>query len=365
MSTHKKDKTDKGDIKKYKDLYKNRSDPTILKELISFVKENEPLLKEPETKKYTLLPLQYPDMYKAYEEHSAVFWTAKEIKYAEDIDSWKTLNSDERDFIEKVLAFFAGSDGIVMKNISVNFVEEIIPQEAKIFYAFQNAIEAVHSDTYSRLIDTYVDEKKKNNIFNAIEKMPCVAKKAEWALQWLDASKNIFSERLVAFSAVEGIFFSGSFASIYWLKDRGLMTKALAVSNEFIARDETLHTNFAILVYNHLRFKLSEERIKEIFRSAVDVEIEFITESLPCRLIGMKSTDMIEYIQSVCDYRLSQYGISPMYGSKNPFPFMEKLALNIKSNFFEKTVTDYSMAASKNTEKFDKTTLTNLANEDF
>ncbi len=343
-------KEDKEDQKKFKKLYKNKENN--IKELIDFVNEKEPLLKK--TKKYTLYPLKYPAIYKAYEDHAAVYWTANEIRYSEDILSWKKLSPDEKFFIERILAFFAGSDGIVMENISTNFVEEVSSLEAKQFYAFQNAIEAVHSDVYSRLIDTYV-ETNKDDLFNAIEKLPCVAKKAEWALNWLDSSKNIFAERLVAFSAVEGIFFSGSFCSIYWLKDRGLMTLSLSVSNEFIARDEKMHCDFAILLYNYLNFKLPEERIKEIFKSAVDVEIEFITESLPCKLIGMNSIDMIQYIESVCDYRLGQYGIAPMYGSTNPFPFMEKIGMNIKSNFFEKTVTDYTTGSSGNAYKFDST----------
>jgi ribonucleoside-diphosphate reductase beta chain len=328
----------------YDSLFKKRTlDPLSLNK---FITENEPLLKK-NPNRFTLFPVKYIDIYEAYIKHQSTYWVPNEIRYDEDLTSWAKLTMDEKYFVEHILAFFAGSDGLVMENISINFSSEFQVQEIALFYNFQNMIEGVHSETYSRLIDTFIkDPVRKDNLFKAITNIPCIQKKAEWTMKWFDPVKNIIAERLVAFCAVEGIFFSGAFCALYWLKERGLMTKALAVSNEFIARDEGLHCNFGILLYNHLLFKLSPERITEIFKSAVDVEIEFITESLPCRLIGMTSEMMIEYIKFVCDYRLVQFKVPKLYNAKNPFPFMEKLAINGKTNFFESTVTNYIPASS-------------------
>ncbi len=336
---------------KYEKLWKNKTqDP---ESLMSFIKEHEPLLKE-DPDNYTLFPLKYPDIFQAYIKHRSLYWIPDEIKYDEDLESWSKLNADEKHFIENILAFFAGADGIVMKNINVNFAAEVQVQEAILFYNFQNMIEGIHSETYSRLIDIYIKNPiRKKTLFTAVTTIPSIKKKALWAENWFDSKKHTFAERLVAFCAVEGIFFSGAFCSIYWLKERGLMTKALAVSNEFIARDEGMHCLYSILLYKHLLFKLPDERIQEIFRSAVELEVEFITESLPCNLIGINSKMMTQYLFFLTDYRLEQFGVPKIFNTTNPFPFMEKLGMNGKSNFFEKTVTEYSAAPATNKYDFD------------
>ena len=307
----------------------------------------EILLRE-DPNRFTLFPIRWNDIWKAYETHKSAFWTAQEIDYSADLDDWETLTYNEKHFIEHILAFFAGSDGIVLENLVSNFCREIQIPEVRCFYGFQAMIENIHGETYSLLIDTFVkDEKRKAELFNAIDTIPCVARKAEWALKWVN-NINPFSERLVAFAAVEGIFFSGSFCAIFWLKDRGKMVKALGKSNELISRDEGLHTDFAVLLYGYIQKKLSQERIEEIIREAVEIEENFICESLPCRLIGMNRELMREYIQFVADRLITQLVYNKIYNSKNPFQFMEALSLDGKTNFFEQRVTEYQLANNTN-----------------
>ena len=307
----------------------------------------EVLLKE-DSNRFTLFPIKWKDIWKAYETHKNAFWTAQEIDYSADLDDWNKLSKDEKYFIEQILAFFAGSDGIVLENLISNFCREIQIPEVRCFYGFQAMMENIHSEVYSLLIDTFVkDTKRKTELFNAIETIPSVAKKAKWTLKWVNDT-NPFSERLVAFAAVEGIFFSGSFCAIFWLKDRGLMTKSLGKSNELIARDEGLHTDFAVLLYKYIQKKLSQERIEEIIREAVEIEENFICDSLPCRLIGMNSNLMKKYIQFVADRLMTQLGYQKIFNSKNPFQFMEALSLDGKTNFFEQRVTEYQLANNSN-----------------
>lgn len=303
----------------------------------------EPILTEPEqlSKKFTLFPIVHGKIWEMYKQQMAGFWTADEIDLVQDKIDWETkLNDNERFFIENVLAFFAASDGIVNENLAENFVREVQYTEAKMFYGFQIMMENIHSETYSLLIDTYIkDEEKKSNLFAAIETMPCVAKKADWALRWI--SNGSFAERLIAFAAVEGIFFSGSFCSIYWLKKRGLMP-GLSFSNELISRDEGLHCDFAVHLYNnHIINKLDKNLIKEIILNAVEIEKEFITESLPVRLIGMNSDLMKQYIEFVADRLLTQLNCERIFKSENPFDFMEMISLTRQTNFFEKRVGEY------------------------
>ena len=279
-----------------------------------------------------------------YKQQQACFWTSEEIDLAQDTKDWdEKLNDNERHFIKNVLAFFAASDGIVNENLAENFVNEVQFTEAKFYYGFQIMMENVHSETYSLLIDTYIkDAKEKDRLFNAIDNIPSVAKKADWALKWIDSPN--FQERLIAFAAVEGIFFSGSFCSIYWLKKRGLMP-GLSFSNELISRDEGMHCDFAVLLHNnHLSNQVSEERIKEIIMSALEIEKEFILESLPVRLIGMNSDLMSQYLEYVADRLLIDLKCSPVYGVENPFDFMANISLQGKTNFFEKRVGEYQKA---------------------
>jgi ribonucleoside-diphosphate reductase beta chain len=293
-----------------------------------------------------------------YKTHEAAFWTAEEIDLAQDLTDWReNLNDDERYFITNVLAFFAASDGIVNENLAINFLNEVQYPEARCFYGYQIMIENIHAETYSLLIDTYIsDPKEKDRLFNAIETVPAVKKKAEWALKWIGSDR--FLERLVAFAAVEGIFFSGSFCSIFWLKKRGLMP-GLSFSNELISRDEGLHTDFACLLYkNHIENKLSKERVTEIIISALEIEKEFITESLPVRLIGMNADLMKQYLEFVTDRLLVSLGCDKVYNSANPFDFMENIAIQGKTNFFEKRVGEYQKAGvvnkSQDTFSFDE-----------
>lgn len=308
---------------------------------------NEPILVENKNR-FVIFPLKYMDIWKAYKDAFQLFWTPDEIDLVSDIEDWKTkLNDDERFFIKNILAFFAASDGIVNENLAENFLKEIQFPEAKFFYGFQVMIENVHSETYSLLIDTYIDnEQEKNYLFNALENNPAVKKKGDWALKWIN-SEN-FVERLIAFSVVEGVFFSGSFCSIYWLKNRGLM-KGLGVANEFISRDESIHTDFAVLLYNnYITNKLSNERIMEIMLEAYEIEKEFITESIPVSLIGMNKDLMIQYIEYVVDNLLVSLNQPRYFNSKNPFTFMESIALKSVGNFFEKRMTEYQLATNKN-----------------
>ena len=306
----------------------------------------EPLLNE-EQNRYTLFPIKWPSIWKAYKIQKDSFWTAEEIDYVADKKDWNTLSDNEKYFIEHILAFFAGSDGIVLENLVQNFCSEVKVAEARCAYAFQAMMENVHSEVYSLLIDTYVDGKeRKEQLFNAIETIPCVQEKAEWAIKWINSERS-FAERLVAFAVVEGIFFSGSFCAIFWLKSRGKMVKALGTSNELIARDEGMHTDFAILLYGHLNNKLNEEVIHQIFKEAVEIEQKFICESLPCNLIGMNSELMSQYIEFVADRLLTQLNYEKIYNSKNPFSFMNKTNLDGKSNFFEKRVSEYQLSSGK------------------
>lgn len=292
---------------------------------------------------FTLFPIKSSEkhLFEMYKTSVAVFWTPEEISFAKDAEDWGKLTNDEKHFIKRILAFFAGSDGIVQENLASRFQREVTSQVVKLFYSFQNAMEGIHSETYSLLIDTYVkDEEEKNELFNAIETIPCIAKKANWALKWIDSQED-FAKRLVAFAVVEGIFFSGAFCSIYWLKKRGLMP-GLTFSNELISRDEGLHTMFAIALYHTLETKLSEDDIREILTEAVALEKEFICDALPCSLIGMNSKMMSQYIEFVADRLAVQLGIQKIYRAQNPFDFMELISLEGKTNFFEKKVSEYS-----------------------
>lgn len=304
---------------------------------------DEPILKE-NPDRFVLFPIQHDDIWKFYKDSEASFWTAEEIDLSQDITDWENkLNDDERFFIKHVLAFFAASDGIVNENLAENFVAEVQYTEAKFFYGFQIMMENIHSETYSLLIDTYIkDPKEKDYLFNAIETFPPVKKKANWALRWIE--NGSFAERLIAFAAVEGIFFSGSFCSIFWLKKRGLMP-GLTFSNELISRDEGMHMDFACLLYNnHLINKLSKEKVTKIITDAVDIEREFVTESLPVKLIGMNADLMTQYIEFVADRLLTQLNCEKVYNSTNPFDFMEMISLQGKTNFFEKRVAEYQKA---------------------
>jgi ribonucleoside-diphosphate reductase beta chain len=300
----------------------------------------EPIL-ESNPNRFVLFPIVHDDIWAYYKKAEASFWTAEEIDLEPDLVDWsQKLNDDERHFIKHVLAFFAASDGIVNENLAENFVAEVQYTEAKFFYGFQIMMENIHSETYSLLIDTYIkDTKEKNELFNAIETLDCVKKKAEWALRWID--NGSFAERLVAFAAVEGIFFSGSFCSIFWLKKRGLMP-GLSFSNELISRDEGLHCDFACLLYNdHVTNKLSKEQINEIICDAVEMEKEFVTDSLPVKLIGMNADLMGKYIEFVADRLLVELGNEKVYNASNPFDFMDMISLQGKTNFFEKRVAEY------------------------
>jgi ribonucleotide reductase beta subunit family protein with ferritin-like domain len=276
-----------------------------------------------------------------YKKAVASFWTPEEIPFAKDLESWDTLSPEEQFFIKQVLAFFAGSDGIVQENLASRFQREVDSPVVKLFYSFQNAMEGIHSETYSLLIDTYVkDKQEQDHLFRAIETIPCIRKKADWALKWIDSQED-FAKRLVAFAAVEGIFFSGAFCAIYWLKKRGLMP-GLTFSNELISRDEGLHTLFAIALYHTLPEALPAQTIRDIITEAVELEQEFITEALPCSLIGMNAKLMQQYIAFVADRLLVQLGVEKVYKVANPFDFMELISLEGKTNFFEKKVSDYS-----------------------
>jgi len=299
--------------------------------------------------RFVIFPIQHHDIWEYYKKAEASFWTAEEIDLSQDLNHWENkLNDNERYFIKQILAFFAASDGIVNENLAENFLSEVQYPEAKFFYGFQIAIENIHSETYSLLIDTYIkDSKEKDFLFNALENIDAIKKKGEWALKWIESDN--FVERLIAFAVVEGIFFSGAFCSIFWLKKRGLMP-GLSFSNELISRDEGLHTDFACLLYNnHIENKLSKERILEIVLDAVEIEKEFITNSLPVSLIGMNSDLMKQYIEYVTDRLLINLGQDTYFNSKNPFDFMANIAMTNKTNFFEKRVAEYNKSGVANT----------------
>lgn len=304
--------------------------------------QDELLLRE-NKERFVLLPINYPKVWEMYKKHEQSFWTAEEVDLHPDLVDWENkLNNDERHFIKHVLAFFAASDGIVNENLAVNFMSEVQIPEARCFYGFQIMMENIHSETYSLLIDAYIkDPKEKQYLFNAIETVPCVKKKADWALRWIQ--NGSFAERLVAFAAVEGIFFSGSFCSIFWLKKRGLMP-GLTFSNELISRDEGLHCDFACLLYSMLQNKMTEEQVHTIIKDAVNCEHEFVTDALPVSLIGMNARLMCQYIEFVADRLLVSLGYSKIYNATNPFDFMEMISLQGKTNFFEKRVGEYKKA---------------------
>lgn len=312
----------------------------------------DPLLSE-NPYRHVLFPIQDDEIWKMYKKQVDCFWRPEEIDLTKDYTDWQKLSHDEKHFLSMVLAFFAGSDGIVMENLAVRFMNEIQLPEAKSFYSFQIAMENIHSNTYSLLIETYIkDEEEKNNLFQAIQKFPFIEKKANWAMAWINNHEVDFATRLIAFACIEGIFFSGSFCSIFWLKKRGIMP-GLTFSNELISRDEALHTEFAILLYTKLKNKISQEKITEIITDAVNIEIEFICDALPCKLIGMNSILMTQYIKFVADRLALQLGNPKIYNVPNPFDFMEMISLEGKTNFFEKRVGEYALANKTNKEVFD------------
>ena len=304
----------------------------------------EPLLQE-DKKRLVTFPIQNQDLWDFYKKHKAVFWTAEEIKLTDDLKDWDTLTTDERHFIMHVLAFFAASDGIVNQNLGERFSVEVKVLEAQYFYQFQMAMENIHAETYSLLIDTYIkDQIQKDTCLNAIEEMECIKEKADWAFRWIEDQSATFASRLIAFAAVEGIFFSGSFCAIFWLKKRGLMP-GLCFSNELISRDEGIHCDFACHLYtNYVVNKLSEEEVHSILKWAVEIETKFITDALPCSLIGMDSSKMTQYIKFVTDRLSTQLGYNKIWGTENPFPWMVQQGMEIKANFFENRVSSYMKA---------------------
>ena len=309
---------------------------------------SEVLLSE-ENKRYVIFPIKHDDIWKMYKQAEANFWTTEELDLSKDMKDYDSLTDNEQYFIKNVLAFFAASDGIVNENLVERFCNDVKVLEAKFFYGFQIAMENIHSETYSLLIDTYVKNiEEKTRLLNAIDTIPSVKKKADWSLKWINDKSANFGTRVIAFAAVEGIFFSGSFCSIFWLKKRGLMP-GLCHSNELISRDEGLHTEFAVLMYSMLQNKPSKETVISIIKEAVDLEIEFITESLPCNLIGMNMELMTQYIQYVADRLLLMLGIEKQYSVQNPFDWMEMISIQGKTNFFEKRVGEYSNVANSDT----------------
>lgn len=308
--------------------------------------ENDEVLLRENKDRFVILPINYPRIWEMYKKHEASFWTAEEIDLSDDLKHWETLNAGEKHFISHILAFFAASDGIVNENLAVNFMSEVQVPEARCFYGFQIMMENIHSETYALLIDTYVkDPVEKDRLFHAIDTVPCVGKKAEWALKWIE--NGTFAQRLVAFAAVEGIFFSGSFCSLFWLKKRGLMP-GLTFSNELISRDEGMHCEFACLLYSMLNNKLSQEEATGIITDAVEIEKEFVSDALPVNLIGMNAKLMSQYIEFVADRWLQELGYDKHYNATNPFDFMEMISLQGKTNFFEKRVGDYQKSGVLN-----------------
>lgn len=310
---------------------------------MSSTKQVEPILEQTDDR-FVMFPLQYGDVWDLYKKQVDCFWRAEEVDLSKDLSDWANLSPDEKKFISMVLAFFAASDGIVLENLALRFMGDVQIAEARSFYGFQIAMENIHSEMYSLLIDTYVsDSVEKDRLFHATSNFPCITKKADWAKKWIADNRSSFASRLVAFAAIEGIFFSSSFASIYWIKKRGVMP-GLTFSNELISRDEALHTEFAILLYKKMQSKLPKKRIHDIIREAVDIEIEFITEAIPCKMIGMNAKLMIQYIQFVADRLCVQLGYEKIYNSSNPFDFMELISVESKVNFFERTNSEYAMA---------------------
>ena len=303
----------------------------------------EPLL-TPDDNRFVMFPIKYNDIWDMYQKQIDCFWRPEEIDLTKDLTHWDALNTDERYFISLILAFFAASDGIVLENLAQRFMSDVQVSEARAFYGFQIAMENIHSHTYSNLIETYIKEKEeKSKLFNAIDNFPCIKKKSDWAQKWIHDNRSSFATRLVAFACVEGIFFSGAFCSIYWLKKRGLMP-GLTFSNELISRDEALHCEFAILLYSKLLKKIDKARIHEIIKEAVEIETEFICNALPCRLIGMNSDMMSQYIKFVADRLSVQLGYKKIYNVTNPFDWMQLISLESKTNFFEKRTDAYALA---------------------
>jgi ribonucleoside-diphosphate reductase subunit M2 len=312
--------------------------------------QTEPLL-APDDNRFVMFPIKYEDIWGMYKKQVDCFWRAEEIDLTKDLTHWESLTQDEKYFISMILAFFAASDGIVLENLASRFMNDVQVSEARAFYGFQIAMENIHSETYSLLIETYIkDREQKSKLFNAIENFPCIKKKSDWAQKWIHDNRSSFATRLVAFACVEGIFFSGAFCSIYWLKKRGLMP-GLTFSNELISRDEALHCEFAVLLYSKLLKKIDKARIHEIIKEAVEIESEFICEALPCKLIGMNSELMTQYIKFVADRLSMQLGYKKIYGVANPFDFMELISLEGKTNFFEKRVGDYALANKTKSEE--------------
>ena len=309
----------------------------------AIVKITDPIL-EPSDDRFVMFPIQHNDIWQLYKRQVDCFWRAEEIDLSKDLGDWLKLTFDEKHFISMVLAFFAASDGIVLENLAVRFMGDVQLSEARAFYGFQIAMENIHSETYSLLIDTYINShEEKTKLFHALANYPCIAKKGLWAKRWISDNRSSFAARLVAFAAIEGIFFSSSFASIYWIKKRGLMP-GLTFSNELISRDEALHTEFAILLYTKLHKKLTKKRVYEIIQEAVSIEKEFITEAIPCRMIGMNAQLMTQYIEFVADRLTVQLGYDKIYNSSNPFDFMELISVETKVNFFERTNSEYALA---------------------
>ena len=307
------------------------------------MKTIEPILESTDDR-FVMFPLQYTDIWNLYKKQVDCFWRAEEVDLSKDLGDWEKLKPDEKKFISMVLAFFAASDGIVLENLALRFMGDVQIAEARSFYGFQIAMENIHSEMYSLLIDTYIkDNVEKDRLFHATNNFPCIRKKADWAKKWIEDKRSSFGARLVAFAAIEGIFFSSSFASIYWIKKRGIMP-GLTFSNELISRDEALHTEFAILLYSKLNKKINKTRIHDIIKEAVEIEKEFITESLPCRLIGMNANLMKQYIEFIADRLSCQLGYDKIYNSSNPFDFMELISVESKTNFFEKRVSEYALA---------------------
>ncbi|KAK9933498.1 hypothetical protein M0R45_020695 [Rubus argutus] len=305
--------------------------------------EEEPILAE-QTQRFCMFPIRYQQLWEMYKKAEASFWTAEEVDLSQDVQQWEALTDSEKHFISHVLAFFAASDGIVLENLAARFLNDVQIPEARAFYGFQLAMENIHSEMYSLLLETYIkDPKEKHRLFNAIENIPCVSRKAKWALEWINSS-NSFAKRLVAFACVEGIFFSGSFCAIFWLKKRGLMP-GLTFSNELISRDEGLHCDFACLLYSLLQKQLHSENVHGIIHEAVEIETEFVCEALPCALIGMNSVLMSQYIKFVADRLLVALGYEKKYNVENPFDWMEFISLQGKTNFFERRVGDYQKAS--------------------
>lgn len=308
--------------------------------------KQEPLLTEND-ERFVMFPIQDEDIWKMYKKQMDCFWRAEEIDLSKDIVHWNSLTPNEQHFIKMVLAFFAASDGIVLENLGMRFMSEVQLSEARAFYGFQIMMESIHSEVYSLLIDTYVKNKEeKTKLFKALDNFDCIRKKGEWAMKWINDKRSSFATRLVAFACVEGIFFSGSFCAIYWLKKRGLMP-GLTFSNELISRDEGMHTEFAVLLHSKLNNKISKKRLYEIIGEAVEIEKEFICDALPCRLIGMNSVLMSQYIEFVADRLIVQLGFPKLYNSANPFDFMEMISLSGKTNFFESRVSEYSLSSGK------------------